>query len=443
MGVSVLEDITPNSGSFCNSQRHIGYNFFEAVCDLVDNSISASSSKIEIYINEKNTTHPFVIIDNGLGMNEIELVSAFRLGRSDDVKSEHGKFGFGLKTASISQARILEVHTKYQGVYSARKMDLNYFETTGKWNLLEADTISFVDECLMDKQSGTAVVWKDWDFYDREVAYEHSLIKYLGVIYNKLISDKLQIVVNELIVEPISVIPEEAKLLDQKEESSFSFKIYLLKHPKYWDMDYNQSNGFNSYKLFETTHKDNQGVYIYRNSRLISIYPQWYGIVSNKSNNFSLARIEFFYWNDDVDYGLDIRHSTVKLPKSVKAVFGDFSKMIKRYAAKKMIEGRRPVGVRVSNDKIWNMIAHKDGEISFEINLENPFIKFVVENGDSSKICLMLKKISKELPIGDIISKQERYFIDEKMGHEELNDLKSIYAVLYPGFSEEEINKLL
>ena len=125
------------------------------------------------------------------------------------------------------------------------------------------------------------------------------------------------------------------------------------------------------------------------------------------------------------------------------ALFKDFSKMIKRYAAQKMIEGRRPVGVRVSNDKIWNLIAHRDGEISFEINLENPFIKFVLESGDSSKISLMLKKISKELPIVDIISKQERYFIDEKMGNEELNDLKSIYTVLYPEFSEEEINKLL
>ena len=144
MGLEILEDITPNSGSFCKSQRHIGYNFPEAVCDLVDNSISAKASKIEILINPSNEELPFAIIDNGVGMSESELVNAFRLGSVSESISEHGKFGFGLKTASISQARILEVHSKVNGILTSRKMDLNYFESTGKWNLLHAEANTVV-----------------------------------------------------------------------------------------------------------------------------------------------------------------------------------------------------------------------------------------------------------------------------------------------------------
>lgn len=443
MGLEILEDITPNSGSFCKSQRHIGYNFPEAVCDLVDNSISAKASKIEILINPSNEELPFAIIDNGVGMSESELVNAFRLGSVSESISEHGKFGFGLKTASISQARILEVHSKVNGIFTSRKMDLNYFESTGKWNLLHAEANTVLLNSLDSLVSGTVVIWKDWDFYQSDQVNVNHLINYLGVIYNRLLKNNLEIYVNEIQVCSLPVIPPESNLLEEKKESTFEFKIYLLKHPKYWPYDFNQSNEFNSYKLFQSSHKENQGVFIYRNDRLISVVPQWYGVVANKANNFSLARIEFSYWNDDENYGLDIRHSSVRLPKNVKSVFNDYSKIIKRYAVKKMVEGDRPSGVRIRNEKLWTMISHKGGEISYEINLENEFIQEVLKNSNRRLLELLLKKIARELPIDSILARQERYFIEETLSNDDLKDLRAIYKSLYPSYTEEQINELL
>lgn len=442
MGV-ILEDITPNAGSFCKSQRHIGYNFYEAVCDLIDNSISAQSSKIELFIDYENKEYPFLIRDNGSGMNEKELVNAFIMGRIENLDSEHGKFGFGLKTASISQARILEVHSKSNGQINSRKMDLNYFDRSGQWNLLEADPIQFIDEFLKNLDSGTAVLWRDWDFYKEDSVNVDRLIKHVGVIYNKLISSNLSIWINEIEVEPISVIPDETKSLDSKDEDTFSFEIFLIKHPKYWDKDYNQLNQFNSYKLFGTDHMENQGVYIYRNNRLISIVPEWYDLISKKSRKFSLARVEFFYWDKNEDFGLDIRHSKVTLPSKVKTVFREYSKVIKMNALKKIIDGKKQTQFVLRNDNIWNMMVQRDGEVSFEINIENRFINHVLLNGDRGTIILMLKKIAKEIPIGDILSRQEKYFIDEKLSYEDHDNLRNIYRQLYPDYTEEQIMELL
>ena len=55
------------------------------------------------------------ILDDGCGMSEAELVDAMRIGsrspREDREASDLGRFGLGLKTASISQARSLTVAT--------------------------------------------------------------------------------------------------------------------------------------------------------------------------------------------------------------------------------------------------------------------------------------------------------------------------------------------
>ena len=184
-------------------------------------------------------------------------------------------------------------------------------------------------------------------------------------------------------------------------------------------------------------------MYIYRNNRLISVFPKWYGIANNKTNNFSLARIEFFYSNDDVNYGLDIRHSTVRLPVEVKNVFNEYSKLITRNAAQKIIDGQRQSRITIKNENFWKMISNRDGEISFEINEENPFIQHVLKTPNTRLVKLMLKTIARELPIDEIISRQERFFIEETMCMDDISEMKDIYKLLYPNYTDEEISKLL
>ena len=67
-----LEELPPGS-SLIESVRNFGYNFNTAICDLVDNSITAGATGIIVHL-EWNNSDPYVyILDNGQGMTEVDL----------------------------------------------------------------------------------------------------------------------------------------------------------------------------------------------------------------------------------------------------------------------------------------------------------------------------------------------------------------------------------
>lgn len=64
----------PPTISMIESIRSVGYNFNTAVADLIDNSITAKSSKVRV-IMEWDDGNPYLaILDNGDGMTE-EMIS--------------------------------------------------------------------------------------------------------------------------------------------------------------------------------------------------------------------------------------------------------------------------------------------------------------------------------------------------------------------------------
>ena len=109
------EIVNPNVSNFIKSLRDIGYTFEIAVADILDNSITANASYIEIYAIPKPQIK-FEILDNGTGMAEPDLIEAMRLASKDPNdernKRDLGRFGLGLKTASFSQCVKVTVITK-------------------------------------------------------------------------------------------------------------------------------------------------------------------------------------------------------------------------------------------------------------------------------------------------------------------------------------------
>ena len=87
------------------SIRSIGYNFNSAIADIVDNSISANAKNVQI--NLIPSIPAIAIIDDGDGMDDLELDNAMDLGSKNpnDERSAQdlGRFGLGLKSASFSQ----------------------------------------------------------------------------------------------------------------------------------------------------------------------------------------------------------------------------------------------------------------------------------------------------------------------------------------------------
>ena len=105
--------LLPNYQKLDKALRAVGYSFETAVADLLDNSIDAKAQNIRIrFVIDSEKYLSLAILDDGKGMNEARLRSAMTYGADEDKEIERlGKFGLGLKLASLSQAKSLLVIT--------------------------------------------------------------------------------------------------------------------------------------------------------------------------------------------------------------------------------------------------------------------------------------------------------------------------------------------
>lgn len=112
----VFKENEPTADVLMISMRSMGYTFEAAIADIIDNSISAEASKIIIKFPVDPADCYIAICDNGAGMDSIELFDAMKYGSNIKgyVRDEKdlGRFGLGLKAASLSQCRKLTVISK-------------------------------------------------------------------------------------------------------------------------------------------------------------------------------------------------------------------------------------------------------------------------------------------------------------------------------------------
>src|SRR5262249_24087720 len=107
------------------------------------------------------------ILDNGCGMSSGQLLEAMRFGtRRDYGDGDLGKFGLGLKAASLSQCRSLTVATRTTVVAHVHTApwDLDHVEGTDRWQLLHPRLrdIPLPAERFQER-TGTVVLWEDLD----------------------------------------------------------------------------------------------------------------------------------------------------------------------------------------------------------------------------------------------------------------------------------------
>ena len=110
----------PTADMLMGSMRSMGYTFESAIADIIDNSISAHCNYVQLlFPKTPMDTLAVGILDDGDGMLSDTLFEAMRYGstasegeREDD---DLGRFGLGLKSASLSQCKILTVVSKCDG----------------------------------------------------------------------------------------------------------------------------------------------------------------------------------------------------------------------------------------------------------------------------------------------------------------------------------------
>src|ERR1019366_2495603 len=108
-------ELIPSARRLITSLRDMGYDFAAAVADVVDNSIEAKANRIASDVLFEGDESSVRIADNGTGMTPAQIREALRYGADrDDYDADEalGKFGLGLKTASMSQCQRLTVASR-------------------------------------------------------------------------------------------------------------------------------------------------------------------------------------------------------------------------------------------------------------------------------------------------------------------------------------------
>ena len=78
--------VVPYAPILVESTRSIGYSFEAAVADIIDNSISAAATEVQIDFSSQDPQW-LIIQDNGWGMSAAELENAMRYGSQSSKES--------------------------------------------------------------------------------------------------------------------------------------------------------------------------------------------------------------------------------------------------------------------------------------------------------------------------------------------------------------------
>src|SRR3989304_4743538 len=170
------QEVIPSARRLIQSLRDMGYDFVAAVADRVDNSIEAGATIVSIDIEFDGDDSWLRIADNGRGMTAAQLKEAMRYGSDREYEEgELGKFGLGLKTASLSQCQRLSVASRTTSKTSdiiAFCWDLAHIEKANRWEILPLQRNGLgpsIREALKNK-TGTVVLWERMD---RILGYKH------------------------------------------------------------------------------------------------------------------------------------------------------------------------------------------------------------------------------------------------------------------------------
>lgn len=171
MSALAATEVLPSARRLIGSLRDLGYDISAALSDLVDNSITAAACNVWIDLHFDGEDSWVRVLDDGIGMTERELQEAMRFGtRRVYAESELGRFGLGLKSASLSQCRSLTVasRTSEGGRVRIAKWDLDHVEHSDKWEVLrpKARECALVVEPLRFRR-GTAILWERMDRISR------------------------------------------------------------------------------------------------------------------------------------------------------------------------------------------------------------------------------------------------------------------------------------
>ena len=268
-------------------------------------------------------------------MSPAELTAAMRHGSRNPVlpreATDLGRFGLGLKTASLSQCRTLTVVSWREVILSARRWDLDYVARRDNWMLLDvhdAADLQHVSE-LLQQAHGTMVLWQNFDKLSAgETSTQDALGNridlardHLALVFHRFLGSSQHAFSIALNLNPLRALDPfltSHKATMPLSEEDFIVEgervhvtPYILPHlSKLSASDLQVAGG-------EEGLRRNQGFYVYRNERLIS-WGSWFRLVRQEELT-KLARVQVDTTNKlDHLWCLDVKKSTAHPPEVLR-----------------------------------------------------------------------------------------------------------------------------
>ncbi len=439
----------PTADVLMNSMRAMGYTFESAIADIVDNSISAKANKIEIKFPIDPVDVYVAICDNGMGMDLDELLDAMKYGSilknlerpADDL----GRFGLGLKAASLSQCRKLTVASKKRGKTCALIWDLDYINHKKGW---------FVQECLDEEirdiksiehldelENGTIVVWEKFDLIEKSSGsvyaelskYKHDTAEYLSLIFHRFLNcEKVEIFVNKFQLEGLDPFLESHKKTNPRKairlpiNDSLGHESEILVQPFVLPFQKDLSKGDIKKLGGITDYRTKQGFYIYRNERLI-IWGTWFGKHRSELTKHARVKVDIPNTLDDI-WSIDIKKQNAKIPNVIKKQLSRAVDEAMDLAVKAQTYRGRIEKVDEGIDYIWDRIKERDEFYIYRINKNSrifDFIKDQVDDDTWSRLEMILEEIENAIPYQQIYVDKSQNIIFDEISNERVNDIKS------------------
>ncbi len=370
--------VSPNISRLVEGLRDTGYSFEAALADLVDNSISHGQANVisvrVMLVGEGDDRHASVqVADNGCGMDEAALENAMRYG-ADELENPHnlGKFGLGLKTASTSFCRRLNVFSRASGESGPplhAVWDLDRIAQTGEWILgLESAGQEFSDvfddeiESIGGSGNGTIIIWQKIDRLlktkagtsakNKQLALERILNEvqfYLRMVFRRFLDPRdegaatVAIYLNDERLTPWdpfmqdqfpgALVLETALPFPDDEGARPVFRSFIL--PSSREMD-DEEKKYAKHKL------ERQGIYLYREGRQIDgppLFPWLRMYPPETHQNSHRVEVSFPATMDSL-FGVGLRKSGVELSAEVREELEKLLGPLRREADTRSRRGR-------------------------------------------------------------------------------------------------------
>jgi hypothetical protein len=414
-------DRPPFAPSLVNSTRFLGYTIETAIADLIDNSITANATNIRIFYSFKDNPR-VIIFDDGSGMSKDELDYAMTYGY--DSTGMHikeyglGRYGLGMKTASLSQCRNLTVISKKNGIISSFSWDIDVILETGQWKLIEfsADELDHdLTGFFNDNESGTMIVWSKLDLLLRDsknIEKTMNLLfsnvrNHLELVFHRFINPddnrkKINIYIQNnpvksrdpFIVAKSKVHQTEPAIVTDERGNKHKVYITPFTLPHLSRLTREEINSLGGDEGLTR----NQGFYLYREKRLIN-YGNWFGLVRRR-DIYKLSRVRVDIPRElDYLWNLDVKKSNVHPPEVIIETLKKIIDKILDYGGR--VERFRAFTEKEPKNKLWLSSETREGKI-YSLNRDYPLLKELIEKNDS-KLDLLFKTIENELPIHQIL----------------------------------------